>query len=89
MYSEVLTPGEALLNELNAREWTQVYLSELTGFTTKHISSVITDNGGIGVKFALALEDALGISAEFWMRLEADHKVRLARTDSERSMGNS
>ena len=72
-------PGEILLETLNERNMTQATLAKHAGTTPPVISHIVHGSRGIGPVMALKLEDALGISARFWMHLQADHDLYCAR----------
>lgn len=74
-----VNPGETLLEVLEERGLRQADLVRATGFTAKHVNQVIKGRAHIGVEFALALEVALGIDAQFWMNLQTQHDIALAR----------
>jgi HTH-type transcriptional regulator/antitoxin HigA len=72
-------PGETLAELLEMRGWTQALLAREVGFSQKHINRVIRGWEGISVTLALRLEGLNMGSAQFWMRLDADHRLFLAR----------
>lgn len=75
----VVHPGEILREALEERGWPQTQLAAATGFSSKHVNFVLQGRAGIGVDFALALEDALGTTAEFWMNLQVAYDLGVAR----------
>lgn len=72
-------PGETLRELLTEWGVTQTEIAAACGVTQKHISEVVNGKAGIGVEFALSLEDVTRISAEFWVRMQAVHDVHRAR----------
>lgn len=79
----VTHPGEILIETMRERKMRQAGLSRITGFSTKHINQVIKGKVGIGPKFAIALESALGIPASFWLRYQANYAEAKARSKGE------
>lgn len=63
-------PGETLKEVIENNNISQEELAIRTGYTAKHISEVLNGKKGISNSFAIALEYALGISAEFWSNLQ-------------------
>lgn len=72
-------PGEILREELRARGLTQVACAARIGRSIRVVNRIIKGRQSITPGTALDLEHGLGISADFWMRLQADHDVRVAR----------
>jgi addiction module HigA family antidote len=72
-------PGELLAEELEARGMTQKELAERTGRPEQKISEIINGKKSITQDTALELEKVLGISAEFWVNLEASYQLTKAR----------
>jgi addiction module HigA family antidote len=77
-----IPPGEVLAEELEARGLTQSRLARLMHRPLQAINEIVRGRKRITGATALELSDALGTSAELWIRLEADfelNKARLAR----------
>lgn len=72
-------PGEILREELKARGITQALFASDIQRPAKTINRIIKGKTAITADTALDLEDALGISAQFWARLQAEHDVWVAR----------
>lgn len=72
---EIFPPGEFLLEELEARGWSQIELSEIMGRSTNVISGIITGKRQITPDTAIQLGDALGTGAEVWMNLESQYQL--------------
>lgn len=73
----IIHPGETLEEVLSDRNMSQKELAVRTGFTEKHVSTVINRMKPISVAFAMKLEVALGIEASFWIRLQANYDQQL------------
>ncbi|MDJ0616086.1 MAG: HigA family addiction module antitoxin [Calothrix sp. MO_192.B10] len=79
----VSSPGDAIADFLEERDWTQAQLAERLGYTTKHISLLINGKAPINEETALKLERVLGSTAAFWLRYEAQYRAALARKEEE------
>jgi HTH-type transcriptional regulator/antitoxin HigA len=80
--AEVFPPGEFLKEELEARGWTQVELAEIMGRPSRVVSEVIAAKRAITPETAVALGEALGTGAEFWMNLESQYQLSKVRSES-------
>ncbi len=75
-----IPPGETLREELEARSVTQRELARLVGRAPQTINAIIAGRQAITPGMALALEFALdGISARFWLNLQADYDLATLR----------
>lgn len=74
-----IPPGEILAEELAARGLTQSQLARQLGRPLQAVNEIIRGKKRITGETALQLADALGTSAELWMRLETDHELNKAR----------
>jgi len=77
--ARVVHPGQILKRELEARGWTQKQLAEIMDRPTQAINEIIQGNKQITPETALDLEKALDSSAEFWLNLEKNYRLHLAR----------
>lgn len=75
----VIPPGDVLTEELAARGLTQSQLARQMGRPLQAVNEIVRGKKRITGETALQLADALGTSAELWMRLEADHELNKAR----------
>lgn len=69
----MIHPGETLKEVLDDRGLSQKELAIRTGFTEKHISTVIKGKKGISCKMAKSLEYVLGIEDSFWCNLKSKY----------------
>jgi len=67
---------------LEVTGWTQRELATRMGRPVQVINEIINAKKAITAETALQLEAALGLSAEFWMSLESNYRLRLARAAS-------
>ncbi|MEH2422211.1 MAG: helix-turn-helix domain-containing protein [Nostoc sp.] len=79
----VSSPGDAIADLLEERDWTQAQLADRLGYTTKHISLLINGKAPINEETALKLERVMGSTAAFWLRYEAQYRAALARKEEE------
>lgn len=79
--AEVFPPGEFLREELEARGWSQVELAEIMGRPSRVVSEVMAGKRAITPETAVALGEALGTGAEFWMNLESQYQLSKVRSE--------
>lgn len=72
-------PGETLGEALDERGMSQAEFARRTGLSAKHVNLIIKGKAGYSAEVAIRMERVLGISAEFWMNLQANHELDLAR----------
>ncbi|MBI1901044.1 MAG: HigA family addiction module antidote protein [Planctomycetia bacterium] len=75
---EPFHPGEYIQEELEARAWTQEDLAEVMGISRRHVINLITGKSGVTPETAVALEQAIGLSAQTWMNLQVSYELALA-----------
>ncbi len=68
--AEIFHPGEHLLDELEARGWTQTEFAEIIGRPIRLVNEIINGKKGITPETAREFGAALGTSAEFWLNLD-------------------
>jgi len=66
----LIHPGEYVRDELEARDWTQFDLAEITGRPVKVINQVIGGNNSVTPRTATELASAFGTSPDVWMNLQ-------------------
>lgn len=71
----LIHPGETILEIIQDRNISQKELAIRTGFSEKHISTVISGQKKISADFAMKLQYALGIPASFWINLQANYDL--------------
>jgi len=75
-------PGEILLLEfLEPVGVSQYRLAQATAISVSRINDLIKGRRGITPDTAIRLGAALGVSAEFWLNLQRDYDMRLARSE--------
>jgi len=83
-----IPPGETLAEEIEARGMTQSELARRMGRPVQAVNEIIRGRKAITAGTALDLEDALGVSALFWLRLEAAFQLNRARLARRRARGH-
>lgn len=74
-----IPPGEVLAEELAARGLTQSQLARQMGRPLQAVNEIVRGKKRITGETALQLAEALGTSADLWMRLGADYELNKAR----------
>lgn len=74
-----LFPGEVLREELDARKITQSAFAMKIGAYSSHFNDVLKGKKRLNASLALKLEQELGISADFWVGLQADYELSIER----------
>lgn len=77
----VSPPRETLRELLQDRSMTQVELAKRMGKTTKAVSDILSDTHDVSItpETALQLEQALGLSARFWLSRESAYRESKAK----------
>ena len=87
VYSDLpIPPGEILAEEIEARGMTQRELAARLGRPPQVINEIIRGKKAITPDTAIGLCQVLGIEASYWMNLEADYQMTLARERSRATM---
>ena len=76
-------PGDTIADLIEERDWTQAQLAERLGYTTKHVSQLITGKVPISEQTAVKLERVLGSSIRFWLSREAQYRAQLTKIEEE------
>ena len=71
-------PGEALAEEIEARQLTQKRLAELLGRPPQLVNEIVRGKRAITPDTAVGLERVFGISAKTWMNMQVDYELTLA-----------
>jgi antitoxin HigA-1 len=75
----LLHPGEVLEMELAARGLVKSSFAMDIKMYPSHMSDILKGRRNITEEIALKIEGALGISAEFWMRLQVEYNISVLR----------
>ncbi len=76
--ARVVSPGQILTQELEARDWTQRDLAAIMGRPYQAVNEIINGNKQITPDTARELAYAFGTSIDFWMALEANYRLHIA-----------
>ena len=76
----LLHPGEVLEMELIARGLTKSKFAMDIKMYPSHMSYILKGKRNITEEIALKIESKLGISAEFWMRLQVEYNISVLRS---------
>lgn len=71
----VFHPGEHLLDELDARGWTQVEFAEIIGRSYRLVNEIVNGKRGITPDTAKAFGAAFDTGPEYWMNLESAYNL--------------
>ena len=75
-----ITPGEILLTEfLEPLGITQYRLAQATGLPQTRISEIVRGKRAITTDTALRLSKALGVDDRFWINIQTDYDLKVAR----------
>lgn len=72
-------PGVTLAEEIEAREMTQKALAEAMNRPVQVVNEIVNGKKAITAETALQLEHVLDIPARFWMNLQTDYDLTVAR----------
>lgn len=74
-------PGEILADELEARDLTAAELARTLSVPPNRITQIINGKRKVSGDTALRLGKYFGTGAEFWMNLQIQYDLKLARRD--------
>nr|WP_051695394.1 HigA family addiction module antitoxin [Mesorhizobium ciceri] len=72
-------PGTFILEELEARGWTQVDLAYILGITPQQLSPILNGKQGISPDMAVAFGDAFDVPADFFANLQKQYDLFKAK----------
>src|ERR1700676_443472 len=75
-----ISPGEILEEGLEARSWSQRDLAAVIGRPVQVVNEIIAGKKSITPETALALSEALGTSADYWLGLESRYRLDLLQS---------
>lgn len=74
-----LPPGETLRECLDDRGMNQTEFAAECGYSLKHINQICQGHVRITAEAAVVFEHVLDIPAQFWMNLQSQHDIVIAR----------
>lgn len=81
-----LHPGEALLDELLTREMKQKDFATKINLQAPHLNDLLKGKRHISARIALKLEKELGIDAAYWLRLQMNYDLEIAKKEMKLEM---
>jgi HTH-type transcriptional regulator / antitoxin HigA len=72
-------PGEMIIDELEARSIKQQEFALQIGMQKSQLNEIIKGKRSINAEFALLVEAALGISAEFWLKAQMNYELDVVK----------
>ncbi len=85
--AEVFPAGSFLREELDERGWSDAEFAQILGRPAQAVSEIINGKKEITAETAVAIADALGTSAEYWLNLQSAFRIREVK--ARRSPNNS
>jgi antitoxin HigA-1 len=73
-------PGEGLRDDIEALGLSVTQAAEGLGVSRQHLNNVLAGRTGITPEMALRLEQAIGSTADFWLRLQSAYDLSQVRT---------
>jgi len=68
--AEAFPPGEFILDELDARGWSQIELAEIIGCSPTVVNSWVKGKRALTAQTAKQLADAFGMNAQWWINIQ-------------------
>lgn len=75
-------PGEILREEIESRNISQTKLANEIGVKVSLLNELINGKRDFTIEYALMMEAALGIDADFWINLQTNYDKAKAKNDS-------
>lgn len=75
-------PGEVLRDEIDARGITQTKLAHEIGISVSLLNELINGKRDFTIEYALMIEAALGIDADFWVNMQSSYNKNRIKNDS-------
>jgi len=83
------TPGEALAEALRVRGMSASELARRCGRSPKLMVEILAGRAPVEPETAIQLSRVLGTDAGFWIRLEANYRLRLAEANERSNVGSA
>lgn len=80
--SDPIHPGEVLREEIECRGITQTKLANEIGMKVSLLNELINGKRDFTTEYAMLLEAALGIDADFWLNLQSSYNKAVVTKDS-------
>ena len=72
---DVFHPAEFIKDEMEAHHIKQADLARISGYNRSFVSLLLKGERSVNIHFAIALEKAFKIPAEFWIRLQKNYEM--------------
>lgn len=82
MPSEPVHPGDFLKEEIEYRGISQKKLAQQISVSYTVLNEILNGKRPISTDYALYLEAILGIDAQFWIQMQADYNLQVAKSDN-------
>ena len=79
--SQPIHPGGVLADELEARAIKQKDFAQQIDMRASHLNELLKGKRNFTARIALRTGEALGISAHFWMRMQGEYFLDVARLE--------
>jgi len=76
---EAFHPGEFLLEEIEERELVKKEVAKALEILPHHLSEIFAGKRNISAKLALRLEKLLDVSANYWLGMQMEYDLYIAR----------
>jgi antitoxin HigA-1 len=77
----LLHPGEVLADELIARKITQKEFAQKIKLQPPHLNDLLKGKRHVSARIALKIENELGIDASYWLRLQMNYDLEVAKKE--------
>lgn len=77
----LLHPGEVLGDELGARKIKQKEFAQKIKLQPPHLNDLLKGKRHVSARIALKIENELGIDASYWLRLQMNYDLEVAKKD--------
>ena len=81
-----IPPGEVLAEEIESRGMTQRELAARIGRPAQVVNEIVKAKKAITPETAIELGNVLGMTAQFWLNLESEYRVTLARNKKRKEL---
>jgi addiction module HigA family antidote len=78
---EAFHPGEFLKEEIEERDLLKKDLAKALGILPHHLSEIFAGKRNISAALAVRLEKFLGISAHYWLGMQTEYDLFIARQE--------
>ena len=85
-HAEVFPPGDYIREQLDLRHWTQADLAAVLGVSVTHVSDILNAKVNITADIAKGLNDAFGMSADYWANLDKEYRLAGAHDVPDRAL---